>query len=127
MGLSAIVPVLHGLRIYGVAQLEKQIGLSWLVGQGVLYVAGAAIYAVSSSNRLTEKSCILMTCQARVPERWRPGSFDIFGSSHQIFHILVVLAAAVHLVGLLKAFDYEHSFRGTVTSAYSNARKLGSI
>lgn len=47
MGLSAIVPVLHGVSKYGVAQLEKQIGLSWLVAQGVLYVAGAAIYAVS--------------------------------------------------------------------------------
>ena len=47
MGLSALVPVLHGLQLYGYKQLEKQIGLSWLVSQGVLYVAGAAIYAVS--------------------------------------------------------------------------------
>jgi len=54
MGLSAVIPVLHGLRIYGVAQLEKQIGLSWLVGQGVLYVAGAAIYAVSTSSKCWE-------------------------------------------------------------------------
>jgi len=50
MGLSAIVPVLHGLSKYGVIQLEKQIGLSWLVTQGVLYVAGAVIYAVSSTR-----------------------------------------------------------------------------
>lgn len=49
--------------------------------------------------------------QARVPERLSPGSFDIWGSSHQIFHILVVLAAASHLVGLMKAFDYEHGLR----------------
>lgn len=45
MGLSAIVPVLHGIRLYGIAQLERQIGLSWLVLQGVLYILGAAIYA----------------------------------------------------------------------------------
>lgn len=48
MGLSAVVPVLHGLQLYGVAQLQQQIGLSWLVGQGVLYVLGAGLYAVST-------------------------------------------------------------------------------
>lgn len=62
--------------------------------------------------------------QARVPERLSPGRFDLWGSSHQIFHVLVVLAAAVHLVGLLKAFDYEHSYRRSVMAAYENARKL---
>lgn len=46
--------------------------------------------------------------QARWPERFWPGSFDIWGSSHQIFHVLVVMAAASHLYGLLKAFDYYH-------------------
>ncbi|GAB7362029.1 hypothetical protein MBLNU230_g2063t1 [Neophaeotheca triangularis] len=93
MGLSAIIPVVHGISIYGVSRLEKQIGLSWLVMQGLLYISGAVIYA------------------ARVPERLRPGAFDIWGSSHQVFHVLVVLAAAAHLVGLLKAFDYEHGNR----------------
>lgn len=47
MGLSAVVPVIHGLQMYGYEQLERQMGLSWLVGQGVMYIAGAAIYAVS--------------------------------------------------------------------------------
>ena len=47
MGLSAVFPVLHGLRLYGYRQLENQIGLSWLVSQGILYIAGASIYAVS--------------------------------------------------------------------------------
>ncbi|KAK5125781.1 hypothetical protein LTR85_012057 [Meristemomyces frigidus] len=107
MGLSAVVPVLHGVRMFGVAQLERQMGLSWVVGQGVTYITGAAIYA------------------ARVPERWRPGEFDIWGSSHQIFHVLVVFAAGAHLIGLLKAFDYEHTYRSGVLSAYGNARKLG--
>ena len=47
MGLSAVFPVLHGLKLYGYNQLNKQIGLSWLVGQGLLYILGAIIYAVS--------------------------------------------------------------------------------
>jgi adiponectin receptor len=93
MGLSAVIPVLHGVKMYGVEHLRRSIGLDWVVLQGVLYIAGAGIYA------------------ARVPEKWAPGKYDIWGSSHQIFHVLVVLAAASHLVGLVMAFDYEHSQR----------------
>lgn len=95
MGLSAVVPVLHGLRLYGLEQLRKTIGLDWVALQGVLYILGAGLYA------------------SRFPERLSPGSFDIWGSSHQIFHVLVVLAATSHLVGMIKAFDYEHSQRNS--------------
>jgi len=63
--------------------------------------------------------------KARVPERWRPGAFDIWGSSHQIFHVLVVMAAAAHLIGLLKAFDNEHSNRDQVMAAYGRLRQPG--
>jgi adiponectin receptor len=91
MGLSAVFPVLHGLSLFGFDRMRNQIGLAWLLLQGFLYILGAAIYA------------------ARVPERLRPGKFDLLGSSHQIFHALVVLAAGAHLTGLLRAFDYRHS------------------
>ena len=47
--------------------------------------------------------------QFRIPERWRPGSFDVWGASHQIFHVCAVLGAALHYKGLLKGFDYNHS------------------
>ncbi|KAJ5588646.1 hypothetical protein N7537_011324 [Penicillium hordei] len=91
MGLSAVFPVLHGIFLFGLDRMQQQIGLNWLVFQGFLYILGAGIYA------------------ARVPERLMPGKFDIVGSSHQIFHVLVVCAAVAHLTGLLKAFDYRHS------------------
>ena len=90
MGLSTVVPVGHGLYIYGLAQLDRQIGLKWLVLQGALYILGAGIYA------------------ARVPEKWWPGGFDVLGSSHQIFHVLVVLAGCCHFVGLIRAARYAH-------------------
>lgn len=48
MGLSAVFPVLHGVKMFGAAQMQQQIGLSWLVTQGLLYILGAGIYAVSS-------------------------------------------------------------------------------
>ncbi|KAI9851026.1 MAG: hypothetical protein M1838_004637 [Thelocarpon superellum] len=91
MGLSAVLPIIHGVFLYGVERMKQQIGLYWLALQGFLYILGAGIYA------------------ARVPERLYPGKFDYWGASHQIFHFLVVFAAGSQLVGLLRAFDYNHS------------------
>ena len=60
MGLSAVFPVLHGLQMYGYKQLEKQIGLSWLVTQGVLYITGAGLYAVSYRKHCVRYLVMLM-------------------------------------------------------------------
>lgn len=49
MGLSSVIPVLHGLELYGVKEMQDRIGLNWLVLEGVLYVLGAGLYAVSWS------------------------------------------------------------------------------
>lgn len=49
--------------------------------------------------------------QTRFPECISPGRFDIYGSSHQIFHIFVVLATVTQLVGILDAFDYNYNNR----------------
>ena len=45
----------------------------------------------------------------RIPERFVPGLFDYFGSSHQIFHVHVVLAALAHYWCILTAFDHWHT------------------
>ena len=45
---------------------------------GATYIGGAIIYAL------------------RIPERWSPKTFDLVGSSHNIFHVCVVLGAAIH-------------------------------
>ena len=55
-----------------------------------------------------------LNLQARIPEALYPGRFDTVGSSHQIFHVLIVLAAMSHLRGLLKAFDYRHGTMGSI-------------
>ncbi|KZZ98843.1 Hly-III-related protein [Moelleriella libera RCEF 2490] len=91
LGLSGVVPVVHGIVMYGYREVEDRMSLSWSILQGALYIFGAVLYAV------------------RWPERSFPGSFDIWGSSHQIFHVFVLLAAATHLYGMAKAFDYHHS------------------
>ncbi|KAI1383326.1 HlyIII-domain-containing protein [Hypoxylon trugodes] len=94
LGVSGVVPVCHGLSIYGYQALEERMGLNWVLFQGFLYIFGAFLYAI------------------RWPERSFPGTFDIWGSSHQLFHILILFAAASHLTGMAKAFDYHHSVMG---------------
>ena len=44
--------------------------------------------------------------QSHFPERWKPERFDIWGASHQIFHVFVVLAAVIHMYALFAVFDW---------------------
>ncbi|KAL2522469.1 Heptahelical transmembrane protein 4 [Forsythia ovata] len=77
MGVSGIVPILHKLILFW-HQPEALHTTGYEILMGALYGIGALVYA------------------KRVPERWRPGKFDIAGHSHQLFHILVVAGAYTH-------------------------------
>lgn len=63
LGLSAIFPVVSGLKLYGLRALKERIALDWLVAHGLMYIIGAAIYAVRSPaaridvHALTNSSC----------------------------------------------------------------------
>ncbi|KAI1813688.1 mPR-like GPCR protein [Poronia punctata] len=92
-GLSGLAPIIHGICKFGFAQMVKQSGLPYYLAEGGLFLIGAITYA------------------SRFPERLKPGTFDIWGSSHQIFHVLVVIATLVHLIGVLEAFDYNYHHR----------------
>jgi adiponectin receptor len=95
LGVSGVVPVVHGLFLFGRPAMEQQMSLSWVILHGATYIFGAFLYA------------------ARWPERSFPERFDILGSSHQIFHLCVVLAAGTHLYGMAKAFDFHHTGLGS--------------
>ncbi|XP_021745312.1 heptahelical transmembrane protein 4-like isoform X1 [Chenopodium quinoa] len=77
MGVSGVGPILHKLILYW-HQPEALQTTGLEIMMGALYGFGALIYA------------------KRIPERWRPGKFDIAGHSHQLFHILVVAGAYTH-------------------------------
>jgi adiponectin receptor len=62
--------------------------LNWPLG-GASYIIGALIYI------------------NRIPERFRPGKHDIWGSSHQIFHICVIIGVIFHYFGSLNSFYYR--------------------
>lgn len=44
----------------------------------------------------------------QIPEKWCRRRFDILGASHQIFHLMLVLAAFTYTQGILQAFDFVH-------------------
>ncbi|KAK8931422.1 hypothetical protein KSP39_PZI017081 [Platanthera zijinensis] len=77
MGVSGVVPVLHKLFVFR-HRPEALHTTQYEVLMGILYGVGAVVYAT------------------RIPERWKPGRFDIAGHSHQLFHVLVVAAAYTH-------------------------------
>ncbi|SCU91146.1 LAFA_0F02102g1_1 [Lachancea sp. 'fantastica'] len=89
-GLSALLPVIAGLVRYGLVETWARIQLKWIILEGVFYILGAVLYGT------------------RIPERLVPGTFDIWGNSHQIFHVLVVVAALCHLRALLGAYELVH-------------------
>lgn len=87
-GLSGILPIVFGSFLYG-AEVVQRISLPYILLEGFLYISGAALYA------------------ARIPEKFGPGKYDYFGHSHQLFHILVVLAACSHGYGLYRSYQYS--------------------
>ena len=40
----------------------------------------------------------------KIPERLLPYRFDMVGSSHQIFHVLIIVAASIHMWASFKEF-----------------------
>ena len=57
-----------------------------------------------------------MVYATRIPERWKPGAFDLMFHSHQLFHIAVIVAALVR--PLLMHSQHIH----TAAWCYDNTR-----
>jgi len=91
LGMFGCFPMRYAAIEFGVSQAHRQMGWGWFVLEAVFYISGTAIYVL------------------KYPEKGSLGAFDIFGSSHQIFHILVLLGAGAHLTGIVQGFKYNHS------------------
>lgn len=88
-GLYGAVPFIHIFLREGYVQASNAYALWGIVTMAVLYIGGGALYA------------------SRIPERFWPGKFDIWASSHQLFHVCVFTAALVHYDSLLKMIKYR--------------------
>ncbi|XP_058723015.1 heptahelical transmembrane protein 2-like isoform X2 [Vicia villosa] len=96
MGFSGVIPAVHALVInWGHSHIVVAIGYEVITG--ILYATGVVFYVT------------------RIPERWKPGAFDLAGHSHQIFHVFVVLGALAHSTATLVMMDFR---RGSPTCAF---------
>lgn len=48
LGVSGVVPIVHGIRRHGYQYFENRMGLSWVILQGAMYIFGAVLYAASA-------------------------------------------------------------------------------
>ena len=90
LGASAIVFITHGLLLYGWKLQNRRMSLNWMGLMTFFNLTGAFAYVI------------------RVPERWYPRKFDIYGNSHQILHVMVILAGLAHMFGIFSAFNFVH-------------------
>ncbi|KAL8801404.1 MAG: hypothetical protein Q9182_004468 [Xanthomendoza sp. 2 TL-2023] len=93
-GLSGFAPLIHGIKLFGIPQMNRQSGMPSYLLEGLLLIIGA-VFEYGS----------------RIPESIKPGEFDIRGCSHQIFHVFVVAAIVIHAYGIIKAFDHNYHHR----------------
>jgi len=79
LGGCGVFPIFHQVFFtWQVVPTPMLVVLAMELLMGACYLMGAYIYAVA------------------VPERWKPGRFDVLMSSHNIFHVLVVMGAYMH-------------------------------
>ncbi|XP_052198529.1 heptahelical transmembrane protein 1 [Diospyros lotus] len=88
MGLFGLIPAVHAL-VVNWGDPKRNITLAYESAMAVFYLTGTGFYV------------------SRVPERWRPGWFDLAGQSHQIFHVFVVLGALAHYGAALVFLEYR--------------------
>ncbi|KAI1779093.1 hemolysin-III protein [Hypoxylon cercidicola] len=106
LGASAFIPLLHGVQLYGLKYMLQYSGMKWYLLELVFYGSGVSLYAF------------------RTPERFAPGKFDIWGSSHQIFHVSILCAMYIHAIALTQAFTACHTLDLCIIHAAHRAGQI---
>ncbi|KAK9268912.1 hypothetical protein L1049_000677 [Liquidambar formosana] len=88
MGFFGIVPGVHAV-IVNWSEPQCLITLAYESAMALSYVTGTAFYV------------------SRIPERWKPGWFDLAGHSHQIFHVFVIMGALAHYCAALIFLEWR--------------------
>ena len=91
LALSALLPIFHRIGSLGWDAACRQIGAQWFLAELIILVFGVCIFIY------------------RIPERLYPGCFDIWGHSHQVFHMCAVAGTACHLMALVTGYGYRHT------------------
>ncbi|XP_022749629.1 heptahelical transmembrane protein 1-like isoform X3 [Durio zibethinus] len=91
MGLFGIVPGIHA-TIVNWSNPRRNVTLAYESAMAIFYLTGTMFYV------------------SRIPERFKPGWFDLAGHSHQIFHILVVMGALAHYGASLVFLEWRDHY-----------------
>ncbi|KAF2151209.1 Hly-III related protein [Myriangium duriaei CBS 260.36] len=94
LAVAAMLPIVHCLGLLGWARACEQIGVQWYLAEGLSLLIGVGLFV------------------GRLPERLSPGRFDIWGHSHQLFHMCAVAGTASHVVALKVGLEYRQSHPG---------------
>lgn len=89
LAISAMLPILQSVIELGWTNASNEIGAGWYLAEALSLLTGVSVFV------------------GRFPERLSPGTFDIWGHSHQLWHIFAVLGGAFHVVALVAAYDYR--------------------
>ena len=88
MGMSGLIPAVHAVA----TNWHEPFCAVTIAHEGIMgcfYAIGAMIYVV------------------RIPERWKPGAFDLGGHSHNLFHVLVIAGAYTHYRAALLFLEWR--------------------
>ncbi|KAH0652310.1 hypothetical protein KY290_030746 [Solanum tuberosum] len=92
MGFFGLIPAVHAV-VLNWDEPERNVTLAYELAMALSYLIGTMFYIM------------------RIPERWRPGFFDLAGHSHQIFHVFVILGALSHYGAALVFLEYRSRLR----------------
>lgn len=112
MFIIGIIPFCHWLIQHGwTSWVESSLRASFtcLCLMGILYIAGALLYAMRIPERFFPGKCDIWVREITCSERFNIFSFLQF-HSHQLFHILVIAAAMVHYRGISEMASYRLNY-----------------
>ena len=95
-GLYGVVPFFHIYMREGYTHASDGYAMWGIITMAATYIGGGSLYAL------------------RIPERFWPGKFDVWASSHQLFHLSTIIGAFVHYNALLKMIKYRLSVENCV-------------
>jgi adiponectin receptor len=91
LATTAMLPIFHGIGKLGWNRACTEIGAQWYLAEGLVLLFGVSMFV------------------GRLPERLYPGSFDIWGHSHQIHHVAAVVGQACHVAALVVGCRFRHA------------------
>ncbi|KAJ5644780.1 hypothetical protein N7507_010791 [Penicillium longicatenatum] len=89
LAISAMLPIFQSVVELGWTRAMNEIGAGWYLIEALFLLTGVTLFV------------------CRFPERMSPGTFDIWGHSHQLWHVFAVLGSVSHVVALVASFNYR--------------------